>query len=44
VAHHEESGHVHAEFAGLGDVLSGNVGLGAVRGDAHEVMMSRLLA
>ncbi len=29
VAHHQEAGDVHAEVAGLGDVLGGDVGLGA---------------
>ena len=33
VAHHQEAGDVHAELAGGGDVLGGDVGLGAVGGD-----------
>jgi hypothetical protein len=33
VAHHQKTGHVHAQVPGLGDVLGGNVGLGGVRGD-----------
>lgn len=32
MAHHQEAGDVHADFAGEGDVLGGDVGLGAVRG------------
>ena len=36
VAHHQEPGDVHAEFAGGGDVLGGDVGLGAVGGDPHR--------
>ena len=36
VAHHQEAGHVHAQVAGGGDVLRGDVRLGAVGGDAHR--------
>lgn len=36
VAHHQEPGDVHAEVTGLGDVLRGDVGLGAVGGDANR--------
>lgn len=36
VGHHQEPGDVHAQFAGGGDVLGGDVGLGAVGGDAHR--------
>ena len=36
VAHHQEAGDVHAEVAGGGDVLGGDVGLGAVGGDPHR--------
>jgi len=32
LAHHQEPGDVHAELAGGGDVLGGDVGLGAVGG------------
>lgn len=35
VGHHQESGDVHAQFAGGGDVLGGDVCLGAVGGDAY---------
>src|SRR5699024_8041667 len=34
-AHHQEAGGVEPELAGGGDVLRGDVGLGAVRGDAY---------
>ena len=36
VGQHQESGDVHAELAGGGDVLGGDVGLGAVGGDADR--------
>ena len=36
VGHHQEAGDVHAELAGGGDVLGGDVGLGAVGGDADR--------
>ena len=36
VTHHQETGDVEAEFAGGADVLDGDVGLGAVGGDAHR--------
>jgi hypothetical protein len=36
VAHHQEADGVHAEFACGGDVLRGDVGLGAMGGDAYD--------
>ena len=36
VRHHQEPGHVHADLAGVFDVLPGDVGLGAVGGDPHR--------
>jgi hypothetical protein len=36
VAHHQEPDGVHAELAGGSDVLRRDVGLGAMRGDAHH--------
>lgn len=36
VGEHEEPGDVHAEFAGAPNVLVGDIGLGAVRGDAYR--------
>ncbi|MNT32269.1 hypothetical protein D3C72_1681420 [compost metagenome] len=36
VAHHQEAGHVHAQGAGGLDMLPGDIGLGAVGGDAHR--------
>jgi len=35
-AHHQEARDVHADLAGGGDVLGGDVGLGAVRRDADR--------
>jgi hypothetical protein len=34
VRHHQEADGVHVQLARHGDVLLGNVGLGAMRGDA----------
>src|SRR5690606_4975520 len=36
VGHHQEPGYVHAQLTGGGDVLRGDVGLGAVGGHAHR--------
>ncbi|MCY1358997.1 hypothetical protein D9M69_455480 [compost metagenome] len=36
VAHHQEADGVHAQLAGVLDVLPGDVRLGAVGGDAHD--------
>ena len=36
VAHHQETDGVHAQFAGVFDVLLRHVGLGAMGGDAHH--------
>jgi hypothetical protein len=36
VGHHEEADRGHAELPGQGEVLGGDVGLGAMRGDPHE--------
>ena len=44
VAHHQEAGDVHAQLAGGGDVLRGDVGLGAVGGDPHRAHAERVRA
>ena len=36
VAHHQEAGDIHAEIAGETDMLFGDIGFGAMGGDAHR--------
>ena len=36
MAHHQEADGVHAQLAGEGDMLRGNIRLGAVGGHAHH--------